>query len=82
MLTEDMRNTSYRFEAGRTPRFDGLCAEVGAVLESQEKVQVQADDALRLEIVHYDAGISFQLEVLTAQTRLAKARRHSDTGPS
>jgi len=80
MLTEDMQNTSYRFEAGMAPRFDWLCAEVGAVLEPQEKVQEQADEAFRLEIVPYDAGTSVQLEVRNAQTHLTKAR-HADTGP-
>lgn len=82
MLTEEIQTTTNRFEAGMAPRFDWLCAEVGEVLESQEKVQEQADDALRLEIVRYDAGTSTQLDVLNAQTYLAKARHHSDTGPS
>jgi outer membrane protein TolC len=68
-----MRNTTYRFEAGVAPRFDWLRAEVGEVLESQEKVQEQADDALRPEIVRYDAGTSTQLDVLNAQSYLAEA---------
>jgi|SRR6185369_8828478 len=74
MLNEDMQNTSYRFEAGMAPRFDVLRAKVEEVLESQEKVHEQANDALRLEISRYDAGISTQLDVFNAQTHLTKTR--------
>ena len=69
-----MRNTTYRFEAGVAPRFDWLRAELGGVLESQEKVQEQADDALRPVIARCDAGTSTHLDVLNAQTSLMEVR--------
>jgi outer membrane protein len=69
-----MQDTTYRSEAGMASRFDWLRAEVEAVLESQEKVREQADDALRLASARCDAGTGTQLDVLTAQTSLAEAR--------
>jgi outer membrane protein TolC len=74
MLTEEMQNVTYRFEAGMAPRFDVLSAEVEKVLESQKKVHEQANDALRLEIARYDAGTSTQIDVLKAQTYLTEIR--------
>jgi len=44
------------------------------VLESQKKVQEQAEEALRLAIARYDAGTGTQLDVLNAQTSLTEAR--------
>jgi len=44
------------------------------VLESQKKVQEQAEEALRLAGARYDAGAGTQLDVLSAQTALTEAR--------
>jgi outer membrane protein TolC len=44
------------------------------VLESQQKVQEKAEEALRLADSRYQAGSSTQLDVLTAQTSLTQAR--------
>jgi len=44
------------------------------VLESQKKVQEQAEEALRLAEVRMDAGTGTQLDVLGAQTSLTEAR--------
>lgn len=48
--------------------------EAREVLESQKKVQEQAEEALRLATSRYDAGSSTQLDVLNAQTALTEAR--------
>ena len=48
--------------------------EAREVLESQKKVQEQAEEALRLAIARYDAGTGTQLDVLNAQTSLTEAR--------
>ncbi len=48
--------------------------EAREVLESQRKVQEQADEALRLAASRYDAGTGTQLDVLNAQTSLTEAR--------
>lgn len=48
--------------------------EAREVLESQKKVQEQADEALRLARARTDAGTGTQLEVLDAQTSLTEAR--------
>lgn len=44
------------------------------VLESQKKVQEQAEEALRLATARAEAGSSTQLDVLNAQTALTEAR--------
>jgi outer membrane protein TolC len=44
------------------------------VLESQKKVQEQADEALRLAKSRADAGSGTQLDVLSAETALTEAR--------
>lgn len=44
------------------------------VLESQKKVQEQAEEALRLAIARDEAGTGTQLDVLNAQTALTQAR--------
>lgn len=44
------------------------------VLESQKKVQEQADEALRLARSRADAGSGTQLDVLSAETALTEAR--------
>ncbi len=48
--------------------------EAWEVLESQEKVQEQAKEALRLAQARADAGTGTQLDVLGAQTALTEAR--------
>ena len=48
--------------------------EVKEVLESQKKVQEQAEEALRLAEARMDAGAGTQLDVLNAQTALTEAR--------
>ena len=47
--------------------------EAREVLESQQKVQEQATEALRLAVSRYDAGTGTQLDVLDAQTALTEA---------
>jgi outer membrane protein len=44
------------------------------VLESQKKVQEQAEEALRLAEARMNAGTGTQLDVLNAQTSLTDAR--------
>jgi outer membrane protein len=48
--------------------------EAREVLESQKKVQEQAEEALRLATARSEAGTSTQLDVLSAQTSLTEAR--------
>jgi outer membrane protein len=48
--------------------------EAREVLESQKKVQEQAEEALRLARARADAGTGTQLDVLDAQTSLTEAR--------
>ena len=48
--------------------------EAKEVLESQKKVQEQADEALRLATAREDAGTGTQLDTLNAQTALTQAR--------
>lgn len=48
--------------------------EAKEVLESQQKVNEQAVEALRLAKSRYDAGTGTQLDVLSAQTALTDAR--------
>lgn len=48
--------------------------EAKEVLESQKKVQEQAEEALRLAIARTEAGTGTQLDVLNAQTALTEAR--------
>ncbi len=43
------------------------------ILESQKKVQEQAEEALRLANARYDAGTGTQLDVLNARTSLTQA---------
>lgn len=44
------------------------------VLESQKKVQEQAEETLRLAKSRADAGSGTQLDVLSAETELTQAR--------
>lgn len=48
--------------------------EAREILESQKKVQEQAEEALRLATARSDAGTGTQLDVLSAQTSLTQAR--------
>ncbi len=48
--------------------------EARELLESQKKVQEQAEEALRLAIARSEAGTGTQLDVLNAQTALTEAR--------
>jgi outer membrane protein TolC len=48
--------------------------EARELLESQKKVQEQAEEALRLAAARSDAGTGTQLDVLSAQTSLTEAR--------
>jgi outer membrane protein len=48
--------------------------EAKEVLQSQEKVQEQAEEALRLANARTDAGTGTQLDVLDAETALTQAR--------
>lgn len=48
--------------------------EARETLESQKKVQEEAEEALRLARARNDAGTGTQLDVLTAQTELTQAR--------
>jgi outer membrane protein len=48
--------------------------EATETLESQKKVQEEADEALRLATARNDAGTGTQLDVLQAQTALTQAR--------
>jgi outer membrane protein TolC len=48
--------------------------EAKEVLESQQKVQEEADEALRLARARADAGTATQLDVLDAETSLTQAR--------
>ncbi len=47
--------------------------EAAEVVESQKKVQEEAEEALRLASARFDAGAGTQLDVLTAQTSLRQA---------
>ncbi len=48
--------------------------EAREVLESQKKVQEEAEESLRLATARSDAGTGTQLDVLSAQTSLTQAR--------
>lgn len=51
-----------------------ILIQSGEVLESQKKVQEQADEALRLAKSRAEAGTGTQLDVLSAETALTEAR--------
>jgi outer membrane protein TolC len=48
--------------------------EASETLESQKKVQEEAEEALRLATARNEAGTGTQLDVLSAQTSLTQAR--------
>ncbi len=66
-------DTTRRIELEVRTAFSSLI-EAWEVLESQEKVQEQAKEALRLAQARADAGTGTQLDVLGAQTALTEAR--------
>jgi outer membrane protein TolC len=69
----DVDDTSRRIELEvRTAHSNFI--EAKEVLESQKKVQEQAEEALRLATSRYGAGTGTQLDVLNAQTALTEAR--------
>jgi outer membrane protein TolC len=69
----DLEDNTRRIELEvRTSYSDFI--EAREVLESQKKVQEQAEEALRLAFVRSQAGTATQLDVLSAQTSLTDAR--------
>ena len=69
----EVNDTARRIELEvRTAYSDFI--EAREVLESQKKVQEQAEEALRLAAARADAGSGTQLDVLDAQTSLTEAR--------
>jgi len=69
----DIEDTSRRIELEVRTAYSTFL-EAREVLESQRKVQEQAEEALRLAESRYDAGTGTQLDVLNAQTSLTEAR--------
>jgi len=69
----ELTDTTRRIELEvRTAYSDFI--EAREVLESQKKVQEQAEESLRLANARADAGTSTQLDVLDAETALTEAR--------
>jgi outer membrane protein TolC len=69
----ELADTSRRIELEVRTAYSDL-SEAREVLESQKKVQEQAEESLRLANARADAGSSTQLEVLDAETALTEAR--------
>jgi outer membrane protein TolC len=69
----DLDDNARRIELDVRTAFSNL-VEAREVLESQKKVQEQAEEALRLATVRGQAGTGTQLDVLNAQTALTQAR--------
>lgn len=69
----DIDDTSRRIELEVRTAYSTF-VEAREVLESQEKVQEEADEALRLARARAEAGTGTQLDVLDAQTSLTQAR--------
>jgi outer membrane protein len=69
----DLDDTARRIELEVRTGYS-LFIEAREVLESQKKVQEQADEALRLARARTDAGTGTQLDVLDAQNSLTQAR--------
>ncbi|NBV22231.1 MAG: TolC family protein [Proteobacteria bacterium] len=70
---EDIDDVSRRIELDVRTSYSNFI-EAKEVLESQKKVQEQAEEALRLAIARSEAGTGTQLDVLNAQTALTEAR--------
>jgi outer membrane protein TolC len=69
----DVSDTARRIEQEVRTAYSTFI-EAREVLESQRKVQEQAEEALRLAIARNEAGAGTQLDVLSAQTALTEAR--------
>jgi len=69
----DLDDTARRIELEVRTAYSTFI-EAREVLESQEKVQEEADEALRLARARSDAGTGTQLDVLDAETSLTQAR--------
>ncbi|HWD91264.1 MAG TPA: TolC family protein [Verrucomicrobiae bacterium] len=69
----DLEDNSRQIELEVRTDYSGLI-EAREVLESQQKVQEEADEALRLARARADAGTGTRLDVLNAETQLTQAR--------
>ena len=69
----DLDDTTRRVELEVRTAFSNFI-QAREVLESQKKVQEQAEEAERLATSRYGAGTGTQLDVLNAQTSLTEAR--------
>jgi outer membrane protein TolC len=69
----DLDDTTRRVELEVRTAYSNFI-EAEEVLESQKKVQEQAEEALRLAASRAEAGTGTQLDVLNAQTSLTEAR--------
>ncbi|HWV98124.1 MAG TPA: TolC family protein [Candidatus Acidoferrum sp.] len=69
----DLDDSARRIELEVRTAFSNFI-EAREVLESQKKVQEQAEEALRLARARNEAGTGTQLDVLSAQTALTEAR--------
>jgi len=70
---EETEDVSRRIELDVRTAYSNFM-EAREVLESQKKVQEQAEEALRLANARAEAGTGTQLDVLNAQTALTEAR--------
>jgi len=70
---EDIEDIGRRIEVDVRTAYSNFI-EAQEVLESQKKVQEQAEEALRLANARTEAGTGTQLDVLNAQTALTVAR--------
>ena len=69
----DLDDTTRRVELEVRTTYSNFI-EAREVLDSQKKVQEQAEEALRLATARSEAGTGTQLDVLSAQTSLTEAR--------
>ena len=69
----DLEDNTRRIELEVRTAYSNF-VEAREVLESQKKVQEEAEEALRLATVRSEAGTGTQLDVLNAQTALTEAR--------
>ena len=69
----DISDTARRIEQEVRTAYSSFI-EGKEVLESQKKVQEQAEEALRQAVALNEAGVGTQLDVLSAQTALTEAR--------
>ena len=69
----DLDNQTRRIELEVRTGFSNFI-EANEILESQKKVQEEAEESLRLAIARSEAGSGTQLDVLNAQTALTQAR--------